>query len=63
MTESPFMTRKEAARFLRLSTATLSNYERRVEGPRAFRAGRGKWLYKSEDLLDWLTQLVPKPSE
>lgn len=52
MVESPFLTEKEAAVFLRLAVGTLQNKRIAGTGP-AFRRHGGRVLYERADLQAW----------
>jgi hypothetical protein len=51
-TETPWLTRAEAASYLRLSISSLENYARSgLDGPPFFKSPSGRCLYR-RDLLD-----------
>ena len=50
-----FLTRDEAAAYLRRSTGTLANWAARRKGPVYYRQEDGAVVYSVEDLADWLT--------
>lgn len=52
MLESPFLTEKEAAEFLRLAPGTLQNKRLAGNGP-TFRRHGGRVLYLRDDLRAW----------
>ena len=52
-TTSPYLTRDEAAAYLRVSRFTLSNWATRGIGPKFTHAGR-RTLYSPADLQSWL---------
>jgi predicted DNA-binding transcriptional regulator AlpA len=49
-----WLTRKEAAAHMRLSTATLANWASLDYGPAYVRIGKGRVLYKMSDIEAWL---------
>ena len=49
-----WLTRKEAAAFLRLSPATSANWASMDVGPSFTRLGGGRTLYRREDLDSWM---------
>ncbi|MGO4383875.1 helix-turn-helix transcriptional regulator [Specibacter sp. RAF43] len=49
-----WLTRAEAAAYLRLSTGTLSNWASGDVGPSYTRMGRGRVLYRLADIESWL---------
>lgn len=51
---SPYMTRSEAAAFLRLSPATLANRASKGLRPRCVRLDGGHTLYARAELIDWV---------
>ena len=50
--KSPFLTRVEAADFLRIDARTLDNLRYKGHGPR-YRKHGGKVLYHEDDLTHW----------
>jgi hypothetical protein len=54
MTAATWMTRKEVAAFLRLSPSTLANWAVMDLGPTYTRLGKGRTLYRQEDVESWL---------
>ena len=64
---SPFLTTKEAARYLRLSHRTLERLRVTGSGPRYRRAASGgkkaKVLYLISDLDDWVSKSFSSTSE
>ena len=53
-----FLTSKEAARFLRVSTNTLSTYRRKIG---RIQLSKRKILYRKSDLIDYLGRSSVKP--
>ena len=54
MAAAIWLTRKEAAAFLRLSPATLANWASMDAGPPYMRLGGGRTLYRQEAIESWL---------
>ncbi|MDO5863399.1 MULTISPECIES: AlpA family transcriptional regulator [Paenarthrobacter] len=57
-----WLTRKEAAAHLRLSTATLANWASIDYGPRYQRIGNGRVLYRLADIEEWMNVQTGKAS-
>ena len=53
---SPYMRPAEAAKYVRLSVATLAQMRVEQRGPRYYKAGV-KVLYKMEDLTAWVERV------
>jgi predicted DNA-binding transcriptional regulator AlpA len=53
-TAATWLTRKEAAAFLRLSPATLANWASMDVGPPFTRLGGGRTFYRREDVDSWM---------
>jgi len=49
-----FLTRSEAAQYLRRSTGTLANWAAKRKGPVYYRQEDGAVVYAIEDLAEWL---------
>jgi predicted DNA-binding transcriptional regulator AlpA len=54
LTAATWLTRKEAAAFLRLSPATLANWASMDVGPPFTRLGGGRTFYRQEDVDSWM---------
>jgi len=48
------LTRTEAAAYLKTSVQTLHNYAALKTGPKYYRPGGGKVIYRMSDLDDWI---------
>lgn len=55
-----WLTRKEAAEHMRLSPATLANWASLDCGPKYVRIGRGRVLYRRDDLDNWVERQAKK---
>ncbi len=53
MGDSPYMTEREAAMYIRKSRRSLQRMRQEGDGPRFYRAG-GRILYTAEDLDAWI---------
>lgn len=61
MLDSPYLTAREAAAYMRVSVPTLERWRANGVGPR-FTRGGARILYHRADLDSWLTsRLVPLP--
>lgn len=60
--ESPYLTTKEAARYLRLEESTLNAMRWRKEGP-AWRKHGGKVVYHIDDLDRWSRERHSNPAQ
>lgn len=49
-----WLTRREAAEYMRLSPATLANWASQDIGPDYIRMGRGRVLYRLGDVDSWV---------
>lgn len=56
-----WMTRKEAAAYLRRTPQSLSQMAYRGLGPKYYRPPGEKSLYRQEDLDEWVTRCVVEP--
>lgn len=54
----PYLTSKEVARWIRVSTATLCRWRQRGEGPRATWMSQGCPRYRREDVEAWLRKIA-----
>lgn len=52
---SRFLTRSEAAQYLRRSTGTLANWAAKRKGPVYYRQEDGAVVYAIEDLAAWMS--------
>ncbi|WP_217432815.1 helix-turn-helix transcriptional regulator [Pseudarthrobacter oxydans] len=55
-----WLTRKEAAEHMRLSPATLANWASQDSGPEYVRIGRGRVLYRRDDIDIWVEHQAKK---
>lgn len=54
MNAQKLLTTAEVAEMFNLSPATLRWWRHQRTGPKAFRIGQRKLMYKESDVLDWL---------
>ncbi|MDQ1053135.1 excisionase family DNA binding protein [Arthrobacter sp. SORGH_AS 212] len=55
-----WLTRREAAEYMRLSPATLANWASQDVGPEYTRIGRGRVLYRRDDVDNWVAHQTKK---
>ncbi|MFD0043598.1 helix-turn-helix transcriptional regulator [Pseudarthrobacter scleromae] len=55
-----WLTRQEAAEHMRLSSATLANWASQDIGPNYIRIGRGRVLYRRDDVNNWVEHQTKK---
>lgn len=58
--DDEILDRKEAARLLKVTPKTLTNWACRGEGPRSARVG-GRIVYLKSDIFDYVAQRVAAP--